>query len=359
MNLSHIIAALEEFAPLALQEKWDNSGLQIGLPPENDGECTGVMLCVDVTPEVIAEARSKGCNLVVSHHPLIFKGLKCIAGRTLQERAAADAIRAGIAVYSSHTALDSAPGGVSYEMASRIGARVLRALVPSPVPMVMMSVICPRSMSDDVRLTLLDACPSADSFDVSGNHMLPDASVPGTFSIVHEPLCRVDVRVAASDSARLSRSLSTLPGGEKIKVTVVPVDNDDAATGLGVVAVYEAPLTMKELVERLHREFSIPAIKASRGYDPDEKVRVVALCGGAGGEFIGAARAAGVNAYITADVRYHDFSDLQDSPLAVFDIGHFESERCAKDIFYKVINNKFPNFKVLQSESEQSPVLYL
>lgn len=269
MTVSNIIAALEEFAPLSLQESWDNSGLQIGLPDGADGECTGVMLCLDVTPAVIAEAREHGCNLVVSHHPLIFKGLKQIAGRTIQERAAADAIRAGIAVYSSHTALDSTESGVSYAMAQKIGARVLRALV--------------------------------------GTQSTPSS---------HE-------------------------------------------TGLGVLAVFDTPVTMRALVERLHEAFAIPAIKASSGYSPDAEVHTIALCGGSGGEFIPAAKAAGAQAYVTADIRYHDFADLQESPLAVFDIGHFESERCAEDIIHNVINNKFPNFKVLRSVHEKCPVLYL
>lgn len=268
MTVRNIIAALEEFAPLSLQEAWDNSGLQIGLPDGDDGECTGVMLCLDVTPAVIAEASVQGCNLVVSHHPLIFKGLKHIAGRTLQERAAADAIRAGIAVYSSHTALDSTEGGVSYAMAEKIGARVLRALEPAPTP-------------------------------------------------------------------------------------------GSPEQGLGVVAVFDTPVTMQILVERLHKAFDIASVKASRGYRPDAEVRTIALCGGSGGEFIPAAKAAGAQAYVTADIRYHDFADMQESPLAVFDIGHFESERCAEDIFYNVINNKFPNFKVLRSVHEKCPVLYL
>ena len=244
-------------------------------------------------------------------------------------------------------------------MAGKIGARVLRALAPAPVPAVMMSVICPRAMAEDVRLILLDSQPATDSYDLSGDSMVPDGAVPGTFAIAHEPLCRVEVRVKASESARLAASLRAMPGGDRIRINVMRLDSDDRSTGLGVVAVFDSPVTMKTLVERLHSVFAIPSIKASRGYDPEEIVRTVALCGGAGGEFITAARAAGATAYITADVRYHDFADLQEEPLAVFDIGHFESERCAEDILYTVINNKFPNFKVLRSEAEQSPVLYL
>lgn len=359
MTLSHIIAAIEDYAPLSLQEKWDNSGLQIGLPAGSDGECTGVMLCVDVTPDVIAEAQRHGCNLVLSHHPLIFRGLKCIAGRTLQERAAADAIRAGIAVYSSHTALDSTEGGVSYAMAEKIGARVIRPLAPAPVAKAMMTVICPRRMADDVRLMLLDRIDRVGSCDLSGDSLAPDPGLPGSFSIAHEPLCRVEALVKASDAGRIEALLSTLPGAERLRTSVTATDSGACATGLGVVAVFDEPPTMAGLVHRLHDTFGTPAIKASRGYAPAEPVRTIALCGGAGGEFIGNAVNAGAQAYITGDVRYHDFADAIGSSMAIFDIGHFESERCAEDIFHKVINNKFPDLKVLRPQSEVCPVLYL
>ena len=123
MKLSAILEVLDSFAPLAIQEKWDNSGLQIGLPDGN-GEVTGVMICLDTTEAIVAEAIERGCNLIVSHHPLIFKGFKHLTGSTPQECAAAAAIRGGVAVYSSHTSLDSTIGGISYAMAEKLAATV-------------------------------------------------------------------------------------------------------------------------------------------------------------------------------------------------------------------------------------------
>ncbi len=128
MKIRNIIAAIESYAPPALQEDYDNTGYQVGNP---DAEATGALLCVDVTEAMIDEAKAKGANLIISHHPLLFRGVKCVAGRNRPERTLAKAIREGVTVYSSHTALDSACGGVSWRMAQRLGLTGTEVLVPS------------------------------------------------------------------------------------------------------------------------------------------------------------------------------------------------------------------------------------
>lgn len=124
-----VFVALEKFAPLPLQESYDNAGLQVGL---TEAETSGVLLCLDVTEAIIAEAEHQGCNLVVSHHPLLFKGLKCVSNETMVQRCLCSAIRKGITIYAAHTNLDNAPGGVNAEMASRIGLKNTRVLEPLP-----------------------------------------------------------------------------------------------------------------------------------------------------------------------------------------------------------------------------------
>lgn len=361
MKLSYIIAALEEYAPLSLQEKWDNSGLQIGLPADSDGECTGVLVCVDVTPAIIAEAVRRGCNLVVSHHPLIFKGLRSITGRTQAERTVAAAIRAGVAVYSSHTALDSTLGGISYEMARRLDAEPLRVLAPAEVPMARISVMCDRRSASDVRLILLDS-PAGEcaSFDVESESInpSPDAGISESL-LCHDALCRVEAVVPADKTRRLCTALADMPGGDSLRIDIVPLESRNDSTGLGLVATLSEPVDGKRFVELLKERFGCTAVKASLGFNPAMTIRRVAMCGGSGGEFIAAAAASGAQAYVTADIRYHDFADYASSPLAIFDIGHFESEACAKDIFYHIIQNKFPNFAVCYSEVETLPVQYL
>ena len=122
MTVRDIQNIIESAAPLGLQESYDNSGLQVGR--END-EVKGILVCLDITEEVINEAARKGCNLVVSHHPLLFKSLRCVSDRTPQQRCVCDAISKGIALYSAHTNLDNARGGVNFEIAERIGLKNL------------------------------------------------------------------------------------------------------------------------------------------------------------------------------------------------------------------------------------------
>ena len=362
MKLSHIVAAIEEFAPRALQEPWDNSGLQISLPPEAEGECSGVLLCVDVTEAIIDEAVSRNCNLVLSHHPLIFKGLKALTGRTSAERIAAKALRAGVAVYSAHTSLDSTRGGISYAMARLLGAEVVRVLKPSDMKMVRVSAICPRDKASDLRLLLLeDSALAPDEWEIDRGSLEVDKSEPvPSFDIVHTPLTRVEVTVPAMRVAALRQRLASLP----FSVSVDTSDLSDLSNdyGLGVVADFAQPIDMAELIARLKAlpaaakgsfiRANIPAANAQT------LVRRIALCGGAGGEFIPLAEAAGAQAYISADIRYHDFADHREG-MAIFDIGHFESENCAKDIFNNVLCKKFPNFAVHNSQSEKNPVIYL
>lgn len=376
MNIYSIISAIEDYAPRSYQEKWDNSGLQIALP-EGRTECTGVLLCLDVSEAVIDEAVARSCNLVVSHHPLIFKGFKSLTGATRQERAAMKAIRSGVAVYSAHTSLDSTLGGISYTMASMLGAEVTGVIEPLRDRTVYLTAYCPREAASDVRLVLLDAdagvlpvagnaasCPSAPEVSDEASvrysdcaaELLP-ASKSLSLDLRHESLCAVTAEVPATKVNALMAAASEVPSAAgKVSFRVEPAPASQL-TGLGVFAVFPEAVSGADLVERLRSNFKPGAIKASAAYAPDMRVRRIAICSGAGGEFIGAAAAC--DAYITADVRYHDFFDAAENRCVVFDIGHFESEECAKSIFYRLITKKIPNFAVYCSETETNPVKFL
>lgn len=257
MTHSEIISAIEAHAPLSLQEAWDNSGWQTGEPA---AQTTGVILCLDVTPQVIEEAKEKQCNLIIAHHPLIFKGVKQITGRNRVERCITEAIRSGISVYSSHTAMDCAPQGVSIEMANLLGLTAIEVL--------------------------------------------------------------------------------------------------DPATGLGAVGNLPLPMSATEFLTRVKRTFDAPVLKTSRSPQLSAPIRRVALCGGSAGEFLPNAIAAGADVYITADCKLNQFIDNADDILLV-DAGHFETEHCTKEIFYRIISEKFPNFAVYKSAKEENPIIYL
>lgn len=127
MKLREIIAALERLAPLRLQDEWDNSGLQVGFP---EAEVSKALVCLDVTEEIVKEAVDNGCNLIVSHHPLIFKALRQVSDATYQQRCVVHALASGISIYSAHTSLDNAPGGVNHRIAGKLGLQQLRWLCP-------------------------------------------------------------------------------------------------------------------------------------------------------------------------------------------------------------------------------------
>ena len=163
MKIKEIICALERFAPLPLQDGFDNSGLQIGL---TDVEATGALLCLDVTESIIDEATDLGYNLIISHHPLIFKGLKSITGKDYIERCIIKAIRNNIVIYAAHTNLDNAFGGVNYKIAELIGLTNVQALLPKNDILFKLTTYVPFAQAENVRLALFNAgCGHIGNYD--------------------------------------------------------------------------------------------------------------------------------------------------------------------------------------------------
>ena len=154
MKIKEIVSALERFAPLPLQDGFDNAGLQVGL---TEAEATGALLCLDVTEAVVDEAVMLGYNLIISHHPLIFKGYKSIMGRDYIERCVLKAIKNDIVIYSAHTNLDNAPGGVNYKIAEKIGLRNVRILDPKEEYLLKLVTFVPDAQADRGRKSLFVA----------------------------------------------------------------------------------------------------------------------------------------------------------------------------------------------------------
>lgn len=260
--INEIIAALETAAPPCLQEEWDNSGIQTG-PRRADQPCTGAVLCVDVTHSVIDTALAHGCNLIVSHHPLIFRGLKRLTADG-EGALAYRAVEHGITVYSAHTSLDNAPGGVSHTMAALL------------FPGAQAEVLAPMEGRDDC--------------------------------------------------------------------------------GTGVIVTLPQPLAPEALAELVAERFHTPSVRHSAiAAGAERTLRRVALVGGSGGSFIRQAISRGADAIVTSDVRYHDFLDLSPE-IFIVDITHFDSEKCAEQIFMRVISEKFPNFAPCICGIEPNPI---
>lgn len=368
MLIKEIIDAIESIAPLPLQEEWDNCGVQVG---PTDNECTGVMVCVDCTPVVVEEAIAMNCNLIVSHHPLIFGGIKQLTGKTEAERCVINAVTAGLTIYSSHTALDNSPNGISHRMASLLGLEDVDVLVPREADQLKLVAYVPVSKLDDVRLALFDAGAGAIgnydfcSFatDGRGSFRALDGANPyvGEVSQLHfEDESRLEVLLPRWKRRDVELALRQVHPYEEPAYEFSEVVAASRPAGSGCVGHLPQPMTVAQLALFAKERFGCQAVRLScyHGDPMVHTVRRVAVCGGAGGSFIGAVKRSGADAYITADLRYHDFVDYG-KRLALIDVGHFNSEQCAKEIFYQLICEKFPNFAVHTSKNEKNPIQYL
>ncbi len=365
MTIASIIHALEQFAPPALQESWDNTGLQLGTV---GNDCSGALICLDVTPEVVDEAAERGFNLIISHHPLFFKGVKNLTGSTPVQIAALKAIHAGITVYSTHTAIDSTPGGVSYELARLLGIEPQRVLAPASGRLVQLQVIVPADHAETVRDALFDAGAGevgnydCCSFSINGKGTFrptdgaqPFIGMVGENAQVDETA--ISVVLPTEKMNRVESVLREVHPYEEPAFSFTPMLNTLPKVGLGIYGTLDEGLKPRQLVEKVKSTLSIPSVRCTSYVNNDDiTVRRVALCGGAGGEFIGKAIAAGAQAYITADIRYHDFVEYADRILLI-DAGHYQTEAPIKNVILRVISQKFPNFAAEISQKESSPMM--
>lgn len=365
MTIAEITSAIETYAPLALQEDYDNCGLQVG---NRMTECTGALLCVDATEAIVDEAISRGCNLVISHHPLIFKGLKRLIGSTQVERTVMKALQNGVAIYSCHTAIDNATYGVSWEMAEMLGVENVEVLDPQSDKLLKLSVMVPNAHCDEVKAALFKAgagkigaydCCSF-SVEGKGSFRALDGANPfvGELGEVHyEPETRVDVLLPRWLKGKVEKALINAHPYEVPAYEFVAIENVSKLTGSGVVGDLKEPMSLRAFVEKVKHAFHSPIVRTN-AYDDRMEVSKIAMCGGSGSFLMRNAIGAGALVFLTSDTRYHDFVDYKND-IIIVDIGHFESEQCTKNIFYRIIQEKFPNFALYYSDIEKNPINYL
>lgn len=361
-KISDIISAIEAYAPLHLQEGYDNCGLQVG---DGNAEATGVLLCVDVTEAVVDEAIALGVNMVVSHHPLIFRGLKKLVGRSDIERIVIKAIKNDIAIYSAHTNMDNTRGGVSARMAQKLGLKNVRVLVPQVGRQVKVAVYVPTSYADAVA-DAMHACGAGNIGDYEycsyriageGRYRAKAGAHPfvGTPGEMHsEPETRIEVIADAAVKDRVVQAMLQAHPYEEPAYDVLQLQNESPYEGAGVVGDIE-PTSATDFFAKLKNVFGVDAVRFCG--DATKTIRRVALCGGSGAEFIGAAVHSGADIYVTGDVKYHDFTGNA-SRILIADIGHYESEQFTKDIFYEIIREKMPNFATYYAKSENKQVKF-
>lgn len=364
MKIKEIIHALEMFAPLPLQDGFDNAGLQVGL---TDAEATGALLCLDVTEAVVDEAITMGLNLIVAHHPLLFKGYKSITGKDYIERCIIKALKNDIVIYAMHTNMDNAMQGVSFKMAEKIGLQKVRFLVPKEQSLLKLVTFVPVRRAEAVREALFAAgCGHIGKYDAcsynvegQGTFRAGEGTHPycGTVGELHvEPETRIETILPAFRRTAVERALKEAHPYEEPAYDFYPVANIWQQAGAGVVGELAEPETETEFLKRIKRLFEVGCVKHSKM--TGRLIQTVALCGGSGAFLLPQAVGARADVYITGEVKYHDYFSFENDIL-VAEIGHYESEQYTKEIFYSIIREAFPALEVSMTRVNTNPVKYL
>jgi dinuclear metal center YbgI/SA1388 family protein len=363
MKIGDILVVLERFAAPELQEDYDNAGLITG---QRGWECTGVLCALDATPEVIAEAKEKGCNLVVAHHPIVFKGLKRINGHTYIEQALIFAIKHDIALYACHTNLDNVIEGVSRRMADKLGLTNTRVLAPKARMLRRLITFAPIDKADEVRAAVFAAGAgkignySECSFnsDGSGTFKAEEGANPyvGEVGKQHqEQETKIEIVFPFYLENQVVKALVENHPYEEVAYDIFTMENRHFGIGAGMIGTLPADMSTTKFLGLLKTAFGLTVVRHTQ--DPGKPIKTVALCGGAGSFLTRAALAAGADAYVTADVKYHEFFDAEGG-LLLADIGHWESEQFTIDLLQELIARNFPTFAVLKTSVHTNPLRY-
>ena len=363
MLISDAIAHLESIAPPVLQESYDNAGLLTGNP---SWPCTGILCSLDATEEVVMEAIQNKCNLVISHHPIIFGGLKKITGKNYVERAVIAAIKNDIALFAIHTNLDNVLTGVNGMMADKLTLINRSVLSPKGSVLKKLFTFVPVDQAEAVRSAIFSAGAghignySECSFGVEGTGTFKGEA--GTDPFVGKPgerhsekELKIEVIFPAWLQNVVIRALLEAHPYEEVAYDVVNLDNPHQAIGSGLIGELSEPLEEQAFLALLKQAFGLPLVRHTRL--TGRKVKKVAICGGAGSFLVPRALAAGAEVYVTADMKYHEFFDANDR-MVIADIGHFESEQFTTDPLAGILREKFPTFAVLKSKVKTNPVHY-
>ncbi|GGG52727.1 GTP cyclohydrolase 1 type 2 [Croceivirga lutea] len=363
MKIKDVCKLLEELAPLHYAEDFDNVGLLVG---DKEAMLTGILVTLDTLENVVDEAIAKNYNLIVSFHPIIFKGLKKLNGSNYVERVVLKAIKNDIAIFSIHTALDNAKLGVNQKICDVLGLQNTQVLIPKHGTIKKLVTYVPISQSEQLKKVLFDA--GAGNI---GNYSNCSFSNKGTGSFMAEENANPTIGEIGKthfeeeeqlhftfESGLESRILSALKNNhpyEEVAYEITTLENNHQHIGMGMLGELENNKSAADFLSMVKERFCIPTIKHSRFLD--KPIQKVAVLGGSGAFAIGAAKALGADIFLTADLKYHNFFEAENE-LILADIGHFESEQFTKNLLVDFLSKKIHNFAVALSESNTNPVNY-
>lgn len=363
MRLSILIAHLEAFAPLNYQEDYDNSGLLVGQP---EMEVHGALVALDCTEAIVDEAIAQNCNLIITHHPIVFKGLKKITGKTYVERVVLKAIQNNIALYAIHTNLDHVKYGVNGVIAKRLGLKNAKILSPKGSLLKKLVTFCPVEHAEELKEALFAAGAgnisnySECSFNATGTgtfkgneHTDPFVGEPGIRH--HEEEIRIETVFIAQNERKILLALLENHPYEEVAYDIYQLENKLDTVGAGMIGWLDEAMEGRAFLNLVKDRMDAVVIRHTKLLP--KRIRKVAVCGGSGSFLLKDAIAAGADAFVTADFKYHEFFDA-DEKLVIADIGHFESEQFTSDLLIDIIQEKFPNFAIRLTEHNTNPINY-
>ncbi|MBE0391050.1 dinuclear metal center YbgI/SA1388 family protein [Flavobacterium sp. 7E] len=364
MKIKDILIVLDEMAPLAYAEDFDNVGLLVG---DQNTQATGILVCHDALESVIDEAIAKQCNLVVCFHPILFSGLKKITGKNYVERAIIKAIKNDIAIYAVHTALDNHQEGVNKIFCSALGLTNTKILIPKQNFIRKLTAFTTLDNAEKLREALFEAGAGKIgnyencSFNTNGigtykGTQNSNPVIGERFEFVQAEEIKIEVTFEKYLESKILKALFNNHIYEEVAYEIYELENNHQNIGLGMIGEFEEPMDEKDFLMLVKGKMIADGIRHSAF--TNKKIKKVAVLGGSGSYAIKNAIMAGADAFLTADLKYHQFYEAENS-LLLADIGHFESERYTKNYIVDYLRKKILNFAIILSEENTNPVKYL
>ncbi|MDR1348388.1 MAG: Nif3-like dinuclear metal center hexameric protein [Prevotellaceae bacterium] len=364
MKIKDVVQCIEEYAPLHYQENFDNAGLIVG---SDEAKTGSALLCVDITEEIIDEAISKNINLVISHHPVVFSGLKKITGQNSTQRIVAKAIKYDIALYAAHTNMDNVACGVNSKICEKLGLVDCEILSPLKNELAKIAVFVPESHAEKVRNAMFKAgagsigaydscsfCTQGRGTFRAGENANPFAGEKGKLHIENE--VKIEMIAQKHDLAKIKNAILENHPYEEIACDIYSLDNKYKNAGSGMIGNLSKPMTHDEFYKHLKNIFSLKIIRSTKPVS--KTVFRVAVCGGSGSFLLGDAIANQADIFVSSDFKYHQFFDAENK-ITIADIGHFESEQFTVEIFCDIIKKNLPNFAAQIAEKNINPIFYI
>jgi dinuclear metal center YbgI/SA1388 family protein len=363
MTIQKVIAEIEKHIAMPQAEDFDNVGLLCGLPERN---VSGILVCHDALENVVDEAIQRNCNLIVCFHPIIFSGLKSLTGKNYVERAVLKAIENKVAIYAIHTAFDNDYYGVNAGICNLLGLKNLKILQPKRNNLKQLNVYVPQDYSEKVKEALFsagagnigfyDEC----SFKVEGKGTFRPIEGSNPFSGEQNVRENADedmisVIFESFKQNQLIAAIRSAHPYEEVAHQIYQLDNENQYSGLGMYGEFETEMDEREFLSFVKEKFNLTIIKHS-GFN-QKKIRRVGVLGGSGASGIKAALSKKCDAYLTGDLKYHDYF-LAESKMLICDIGHYESEQLVSQQLFEILSQKFSTFAILKSSEKTNPVNY-